>query len=637
VYWLVAAFIHQNANLIQKARRPMIRVLLICFAILWAQPAQADTRLGGVDYDALAKIPVLHEGRIKPLDTFARKYLQGIYGRKSLPDMTALEWLTMTMFDIDEAYKMPVFRVKNPDVVSFYGLSKKDQPIYTYNEIADGVVRQFSALDVIYKMRANQRSLIEEQALDVYLKMNDYLDISRSFTLLLPDFVTLSKESAAKVGLPAGQSLTYMQVIKQINEIKPIVLTLLQDAGGTAKLNQADKELVILAAQLKSMDTDKRTQLVRVVPPQWGDEEWSSPWSLLRRGQGSPQSAEFLDMWQGLAASYRSGKAVQNFADMIRYSSVKMAGDKLDEYKIKLEVFYSKYDLFTYSLVCYIASLLLMVGFGIWNKNFFYSAAIGVFTFSFIMHVSGLLLRMVIMDRPPVTTLYESVLFVGVVVALTALLVELKVKNSITLAVGAFVASILHFLGFGYEDNGDTMRMLEAVLDTNFWLATHVVSITIGYGLCLVAGTMAHVDVWWRISGTGTDEKINSLHKHLLGVSLVALLFTTLGTILGGVWADQSWGRFWGWDPKENGAMLITLWLIFLLHGRITGVLRKRSFAALMVITNIIVALAWFGVNLLNVGLHSYGFTQNIAMNLGVFCAIEILVSLSPYLIRRKV
>jgi hypothetical protein len=83
--------------------------------------------------------------------------------------------------------------------------------------------------------------------------------------------------------------------------------------------------------------------------------------------------------------------------------------------------------------------------------------------------------------------------------------------------------------------------------------------------------------------------------------------------------------------------MLITLWLIFLLHGRITGVLRKRSFAALMVITNIIVALAWFGVNLLNVGLHSYGFTQNIAMNLGVFCAIEILVSLSPYLIRRKV
>ena len=114
--------------------------------------------------------------------------------------------------------------------------------------------------------------------------------------------------------------------------------------------------------------------------------------------------------------------------------------------------------------------------------------------------------------------------------------------------------------------------------------------------------------------------------RNMNGLTLFALFFTLFGTILGGIWADQSWGRFWGWDPKENGAMLIVLSLLVLIHGRIAGSFSAFTIACGLVLTNIVVALAWFGVNLLNVGLHSYGFTEGVALNLAIFCLIEVLV-----------
>ncbi len=122
----------------------------------------------------------------------------------------------------------------------------------------------------------------------------------------------------------------------------------------------------------------------------------------------------------------------------------------------------------------------------------------------------------------------------------------------------------------------------------------------------------------------------------LPALTVLSLLFTAIGTILGGVWADQSWGRFWGWDPKENGALWIVLWLSWLLHGRLTDGMGERGFAALLALSNCIVALSWFGVNLLNTGLHSYGFTDNAAYGLFAFCLIEcLLVALLYFRARR--
>jgi ABC-type transport system involved in cytochrome c biogenesis permease subunit len=89
--------------------------------------------------------------------------------------------------------------------------------------------------------------------------------------------------------------------------------------------------------------------------------------------------------------------------------------------------------------------------------------------------------------------------------------------------------------------------------------------------------------------------------------------------VVGGLWADDSWGRFWGWDPKENGALIIVLWNALVLHAKWDKLVKDRGLALLAIAGNIVTSWSWFGVNELGVGLHSYGFTEGVLRALGTF------------------
>jgi ABC-type transport system involved in cytochrome c biogenesis permease subunit len=171
------------------------------------------------------------------------------------------------------------------------------------------------------------------------------------------------------------------------------------------------------------------------------------------------------------------------------------------------------------------------------------------------------------------------------------------------------------------------MQMMQAVLDTNFWLATHVVVVTLGYSATFVAGLLAALCV---ILGCFTRslpaDTARSLHKMIYGTVCFAALFSFVGTVLGGIWADQSWGRFWGWDAKENGALMIVLWNALFLHARWGGLARERGLLALAIGGNIITAWSWFGVNLLGIGLHSYGFMSAAFTWLMLFVCSQLLL-----------
>jgi ABC-type transport system involved in cytochrome c biogenesis permease subunit len=184
--------------------------------------------------------------------------------------------------------------------------------------------------------------------------------------------------------------------------------------------------------------------------------------------------------------------------------------------------------------------------------------------------------------------------------------------------------------------DGDTMEMMRAVLDSNFWLATHVVTITIGYSGTFLAGAIA---IGWTIRehvaprlDAATGKALSSM---VYGVVCFALFFSFLGTVLGGIWADQSWGRFWGWDPKENGALLIVLWNAIILHARWGGYVRERGIMAMAIFGNVITSLSWFGVNMLGVGLHSYGFMDKAFWALAGFCGSQLALMAFALLPRR--
>jgi ABC-type transport system involved in cytochrome c biogenesis permease subunit len=214
------------------------------------------------------------------------------------------------------------------------------------------------------------------------------------------------------------------------------------------------------------------------------------------------------------------------------------------------------------------------------------------------------------------------------------LLCLLRREKTSPILIGSLCGVIFYFLAAYLAREGDTLQVLVAVLNTNFWLATHVIIITAGYGFCVITALMAHFALFAGVMNRPVSVQNGSL---LLTMCLISLLLTALGTILGGIWADQSWGRFWGWDPKENGALLIVLWLIWIIHGRIAGQLKPTGFMIGAAALNVIVALAWFGVNLLGVGLHSYGFISGIVWGLLLFCLAElILIGGCALLIFRK-
>jgi cytochrome c biogenesis factor len=127
-------------------------------------------------------------------------------------------------------------------------------------------------------------------------------------------------------------------------------------------------------------------------------------------------------------------------------------------------------------------------------------------------------------------------------------------------------------------------------------------------------------------AGSGKSEMNigKALVRMTYAIVCFATLFSFIGTVLGGIWADQSWGRFWGWDPKENGALLIVIWNAVILHARWGGMIRERGLMNMAVFGNIITSFSWFGVNMLGVGLHSYGFMQKAFPWLCAFVASQL-------------
>ena len=243
------------------------------------------------------------------------------------------------------------------------------------------------------------------------------------------------------------------------------------------------------------------------------------------------------------------------------------------------------------------------------------------------MLVFGIVMRCLIRGRPPVSTLYETVLFVVAVGSLTAIVTELINRQRIAISTAAVLGMVGMFVANGYEmlDKQDTMPSLVAVLDTNFWLAIHVTCITAGYSAGMLAAFLASVYLIAKALRLRRDEP--SFYKNtarmVYGTTCFALIFSLVGTILGGVWANDSWGRFWGWDPKENGALLICISQIALLHGRMGGYLRDHGICMAAAFGGTVIAFSWWGVNLLGVGLHSYGFTSGIAKALWIYYGIQ--------------
>ena len=279
----------------------------------------------------------------------------------------------------------------------------------------------------------------------------------------------------------------------------------------------------------------------------------------------------------------------------------------------------------------------------------FRRGAFAVLVLTFLVHTATLFARMYLMDRPLVfvTNLYSSAVFIGWAAVLGCLLVERVFAIGLGNGVGALIGFSTSIVAHNLAAGGDTLEMMQAVLDTNFWLATHVTTVTLGYSATYVAGLIGVLYVGLGIAtpylrskvdvtmggGTKSMELGRVIGMILYGVVCFAVLFSFVGTVLGGIWADQSWGRFWGWDPKENGAVLIVIWNALILHARWSGLVKDRGVAVLALLGNAVTTWSWFGTNQLGVGLHAYGFNNDLQLlctYLWILHGLLVLIGLTP-------
>jgi ABC-type transport system involved in cytochrome c biogenesis permease subunit len=244
---------------------------------------------------------------------------------------------------------------------------------------------------------------------------------------------------------------------------------------------------------------------------------------------------------------------------------------------------------------------------------------------AFALATAGIASRMWLEGRPPVTNLYSSALFIGWGAVALCLVLERFHRNAIATSAGSLIGFGTLVIAHNLSLSGDTLEMMRAVLDSNFWLSTHVVTVTVGYASTFLAGFLAIIYILRGVLTRTLDRgSADSLARMVYGIVCFATFFSFVGTVLGGIWAGQSWGRFWGWDPKENGALIIVLWNAVILHCRWAGVIRQRGLMSLAVFGNVVTAWSWFGTNMLGVGLHSYGFTDAAFFGLIAFVASQL-------------
>ena len=601
----------------------MLRFLIAFMILIFSFPAFA------LDMKDFKTIPVLHEGRIKPLDTFARAELKTLHGSESLPDETADVWLAQTIFDPGNAIDKPVFKIESANLRHSLGLLEKKNFFYSFSELVPGLKKTSPAVTAILKTDTKNLDRDSKDLLKIHDKALAYTSLMRSLSLLLP----LNIDLPVKYKTLKNKDLSYLDLKKLEQNLDGDVHTIVIRKGENPdQYSNEERRLVILAFQMRMMSTAASdNNFLKIIPPQWQSDEgaWHAPWELLQKGEGSPQSAALLAVWKQMGNAYNANDT-EAWNEATRNALKASAPDKL-LLKLKLETFQNKFPPLDISVAFYVLTLIATILFLVFCKSYLRHIALLCLSTGAIIHTTGIALRIFLLMRPPVGTLYESLMFVSLITVLISLLIEKITKNGTGLLLGSLTGLSVGLLSFGFSGEGDTMEMLTAVLNTNFWLATHVLCITMGYGWCILTAVFAHLYLASKSTRLKfqSDQSLYILHT----LSIVALLFTAIGTILGGIWADQSWGRFWGWDPKENGALLIVLWLVWLLHGKLGKQMNENKFMAGLAYLNVVVSISWIGVNLLGVGLHSYGFTEGLFYGLTFFILAE--TSLIWLLLRR--
>ncbi|RZS90498.1 cytochrome c biogenesis protein CcsA [Aquimarina brevivitae] len=420
----------------------------------------------------------------------------------------------------------------------------------------------------------------------------------------------------------------------------------LEKASSTNNPSQFEKDFLKTHEKFYLLNQALGGGILRVFPvPNDDNNTWVSVPQLNEAnfsGMDSVYVRQILPIYrQSLSEARKTGdySKADQYLESIKSFQKKFGSEVLpSDKKIKAEIALNKYDIFRSLYKYYMMIGLLLMIFVIARifkdskpVRWLINSTIGIVIFLFILHTAGLIIRWYVSGHAPWSDAYESMIYVAW--ATLALGLAFGRKSNLTIAATTFVAAIILF--FAHQNWTDpAIANLQPVLDS-YWVLIHVSIIVGSYGPFFVGAILGILALLLMILTTTDNKKrmditikeLTIINEMALTIGLVML---TIGNFLGGMWANESWGRYWGWDPKETWALISIMVYAFVIHMRLVPGLRGRwLFNSISVLAISSILMTYFGVNFYLKGLHSYASGDQVVTPAGVYYSLIGWVVLS--------
>lgn len=474
------------------------------------------------------------------------------------------------------------------------------------------------ALELVW----GRKSIKGEEAVDVVLSW-----VVKPETWADQDFVLIRHSGLREALKLEKQRLHYSPKEIMMNDRFPLLMQDLRNKkDAEEKLDPFFQALQTLENQIGTFHA-VTTGLAPGVAPQASSNDWR-PISKLEgaaRDNFEKIVMAFVKHKAGQGDQQAMTEATTTYVEQLK----KEFGENYAPFpQIAAERHYNQFHPFMYSWIFYLFAtiffaVLVFGGSGKWGVVGW--VCLGL---AFLLHTYGFGLRVYISGRPPVSNMYETVVWVAWGSVLIAVILERFFKMKILLLGASAVATLsLILCDLSSHVLDGSIDPLEPVLRDNFWLITHVLTITLSYAAFFVAFVIGDIVLFLALKNEKKFQAaIASSATAIYRLLQVGVVLLAGGTILGGVWADYSWGRFWGWDPKETWAFIALLGYLAILHGRLVGWLRNFGLAATSILAFSLVIMAWYGVNfVLGAGLHTYGFGAGGVEYVAAFVAAHLI------------
>ncbi|MBK1876543.1 cytochrome c biogenesis protein [Pelagicoccus mobilis] len=616
-----------------KRNLATILSILFFFGYIYSN-FKKQTPKSDFDFDTLGKVPVIMNGRVQPLDSVAKNSLLAMNGKRSAvyQDGTkhhAIEWLAEAIFEPSAAFDRPVFRIhddglrailphKTPEqrdsaiMAALFG-SGSSHHYYSFNEIRGSFEK--------IRRDAMEASQIESELRTRYQKA--VVNLANNAI----QFYNLTRT------IHHGETPSYLDELAAMQTIAPKAVAETEKQQRGEAFDSESLQGMLGFIQLYRGFGENAAFFTHPAEPVDGQPNWDKMSVVLDEVTRDGAPSKISKNYATLTDAYRQDDVATFNQAAAELLAALDAEDAKAFSKAKAEHQFNYLSPFYVSIVGYVFVFLLAVFSWPFSSRGLNRAAFWTLIAVFAIHTIGMGYRVYIIGYAPVINLYSSAIYVGWGATLLSLIIERLYRNGI----GSFIAAVIGIasliVAHHLIDGRDTLEQMKAVLDSNFWLTVHVLTITFGYASTFFSG---FIGIFWVLAGLTTKlidkQRSKMLASVVYGIICFSTLFSFFGTVSGGIWADQSWGRFWGWDPKENGAILLVLWNVIILHSRWGGFAKTRGIMAMAIFGNVVTSWSWMGTNMLGIGLHSYGFMNSAFHYLLAFWLTQLAVIALAYI-----